>query len=219
MAGQPSTPPPSASPSRPQARPVPPPPLDDDPLTSPSFPAVNTSDSRSYRTRRSDSKPPRAPAAAAYGEPAPPRSYPAPPDRTMSPPNGYPSQPGVPAGNPYGSFVSQPAASYQPELPAASPQAPSRGKHAGGGYSQPSQPAPGGNGRYGGDYLNAPPATNGSGQAGHQPGSQGGQSDTVAYAQPGYAGGQYDQRGYANQEPNYGLEGYQGYQGYGNGGY
>ena len=37
----------------------PPLPMDDDPLTSPSFPAINTSDSRSYRTRsRSGSQPP-----------------------------------------------------------------------------------------------------------------------------------------------------------------
>jgi hypothetical protein len=221
MPGKPSDIPPQVAPPRPQARPAPPPPLDDDPLTSPSFPAINTSDSRSYRTRRSDSKPGRAPAAPGYGEPAqPPRSYPAPPDRTMSPPNGYPTQPGAPAGNPYGSFVSQPAANYQPEVPAAGPQMASRGKHAGGGYSQPTQPtqpAPVGNGWYGGDYLNAPPATNGSGQADYQPSYQGGQSDTVAYAQQGYPGGQYDQRGYATQEPTYGLEGYQGYQGRGNG--
>jgi hypothetical protein len=225
MAGQPSAAPPPVLPSRPQARPVPPPPLDDDPLTSPSFPAVNTSDSRSYRSRRSDSKPGRAPAAAGYGEPAqPPRTYPAPPDRTMSPPNGYPSQPGMPTGNPYGSFVSQPAASYQPEIPAAGPQMASRGKHAGNGQppqssqpppsSQPLPSAPAGNGWYGADYLSAPPA------AGHdQAGYQGGPSDTVAYAQQGHAGVPYDQRGYAAQEPPYGLEGHQGYQGYGNGGY
>jgi hypothetical protein len=231
-----SGPPPSAPPSsRPQARPAPPAPLDDDPLTSPSFPAVTTSDSRSYRTRRSDSRPGHAAPAAAYGEPAqPPRSYPAaPPDRTMSPPNGYPAQqaappdrtmsppngyqvqPGVaPAGNPYGSFVSQPAASYQPEPPPVpSPQEPSsRGRH---GRSQPTA-APAGNGWYGADYLNAPPATNGLDPAGYQAA----QPDTAAYAQPGQVGVPYDQRGYAaQQEPTYGLEGYQGYQGYGNGGY
>jgi hypothetical protein len=211
---------PPATPPRPQARPVPPPPpLDDDPLTSPSFPAVNTSDSRSYRTRRSDSNPGSAAAAAAHREPAQqPRSYPSsPPDRTISPPNGYPAQPGAPAGNPYGSFVSQPAASYQPEPPLASPETASHGKHA--SRPQP-QPAPAASGWYGGEYLSAPPVTGGQDQAGYQPGYQDGQSDQVAYAQPGYANPQYDQRGYAAQDPNYGLEGYQGYQqGYGNNGY
>ncbi len=215
MGSRPSAVPPPVPPSRPQARPAPPPPLDDDPLTSPSFPAVNTSDSRSYRTRRSDSKPGPAPAAAGYGQPAPPpRSYQAPPDRTMSPPNGYPSEPSAPTGNPYGSFVSQPAASYEPDLPPASPQGtPYGGKHA--SYSQPSQPAPAANGWYGGDYLNAPPTTNGHDQAGYQAG----QSETVTYAQQGYVGVQYDQRGYPTQEPAYGTEGYQGQQGYRNNGY
>jgi hypothetical protein len=217
LGNKPPAPVPPAPSSRPQARPAPPKPLDDDPLTSPSFPAVTTSDSRSYRTRRSDSRPGHAAPAPAYGEPAQqPRSYPAaPPDRTMSPPNGYPAQPGgAPAGNPYGSFVSQPAASYQPEPPVSAPQEPSYGgRHA--GYSQPAAADPAAGSYYGTDYLSAPPAANGHGQ----PGYQGAQSETAAYAQPGQLGVQYDQRGYPTQEPGYGLEGYQGYQGYGNGGH
>jgi hypothetical protein len=228
MASKPSAVPPPVSPSRPQARPVPPQPLDDDPLTSPSFPAVNTSDSRSYRTRRSDSNPGRAPAAAAYGEPAQqPRAYPPTADRTISPPNGYPAQPGAPAGNPYGSFVSQPAARYQPEPPLAGPQGASYGgKHAGHSQSaqsaqpaQPAQPAPAGGGWYGGDYLNAP-VTSGHDQAGYQASYQAGQPDTAAYAQQAYPGTQYDQGGYPAQDPAYGLDDYQRYQqGYGNSGY
>ena len=116
----------------------PPQPLDDDPLTSPSFPAVNTSDSRSYRTRRpsssqlpASSQPPASPQLPAsprpnghgtgsYSDPAQPYStYPSAPDRSSSLPNGYPVQPaaasagssysGSPVANPYGSFVEAPA--------------------------------------------------------------------------------------------------------------
>ncbi len=118
-----------------QARP--PQPLDDDPLTSPSFPAINTSDSRSYRTRqpsssqRGSSQPHGAPRTGGhsssgngtgehrtggYSEPAQPYSpYPATPDRSTSRPNGYPVQPAAAsaAGSPYApSPVANPYGSY-----------------------------------------------------------------------------------------------------------
>ena len=108
-------------------------PLDDDPLTSPSFPAINASDSRSYRTRRPGSQhdgspePGRDHSPAGYSKPAqisPPApisqpeqqfrasgySAPAAPDRAASAPDGYPVQP--PAANPYGSFVGTPPTGY-----------------------------------------------------------------------------------------------------------
>jgi hypothetical protein len=111
---------------RPATRQAPAAALDDDPLTSPSFPAINASDSRSYRASRHDSQPRNIPAPG-YTEPAQQfGGYPGAPDRTISPPNGYPIQPGASAGNPYGSFVSQPAASQpttsygrQPSAPAS----------------------------------------------------------------------------------------------------
>jgi hypothetical protein len=104
-------------------------PLDDDPLTSPSFPAINTSDSRSYRKHgHSSSRPAGMPdtpgsAGGGYGEPA--RPLPAYPDRSSSAPNGYSVQPAAaaarpapgshhsaPAANPYGSYVSTPQPAY-----------------------------------------------------------------------------------------------------------
>jgi hypothetical protein len=168
-----SAPPPISQPHQ-QVRPLPAP-LDDDPLTSPSFPAINTSDSRSYRTSRpsdgrsSDTQPGVRPAAA-YNEPtqqftaypqAPARANGAPPSRypeqapagPNSAPGGYPVQPAAPAapaapaGNPYGSFVSQPPARQDP------------------GYAAyGSQPAPGADGWYSpsGGYLPADPVPNGS---------------------------------------------------------
>jgi hypothetical protein len=107
-------------------------PADDDPLTSPSFPAVHAADSRSYRTRRS-SEPSQAGASGPHARPAAPQGttshqfieYSSAPRRTASQPNGYPEQqtgtrgqpaaqpPGpqpqaAQAANPYGSYVSQP---------------------------------------------------------------------------------------------------------------
>jgi hypothetical protein len=122
--------------------------MDDDPLTSPSFPAINASDSRSYRTRRPSSSPssgaPRnghgtgGHGAGSYSEPAQPYSpYPGSPDRSASMPNGYPVQPPAasaagspysagPVANPYGSYVkasqpgySEPATAAKPATPAA----------------------------------------------------------------------------------------------------
>jgi hypothetical protein len=94
-------------------------PDDDDPLTSPSFPAINAADSRSYRTRRS-----------ATGQPGStgPNRYPAGPDRS-SRPEAYPVQSsapqvqsppspsGTPAANPYGSYVSTPPTHGVPSYP------------------------------------------------------------------------------------------------------
>ena len=106
---------------------------ENDPLTSPSFPAVNTSDSRSYRTRRGSS--------GQHARPAPSQGatshqfieYSSAPRRTPSQADGHPVQPaassaGAPgqpaaqapqhqspaaeAANPYGSYVNQPQPAY-----------------------------------------------------------------------------------------------------------
>lgn len=101
-------------------------PLDDDPLTSPSFPAVNASDSRSYRTRRSpagQSGPHTGPQSAggrgagSYGEPAAQfQQYPA-----AAQPHSQPiMQPPAPVANPYGSYVSAPQPAYQDVAPVQS---------------------------------------------------------------------------------------------------
>jgi hypothetical protein len=116
---------------------------DDDPLTSPSFPAINAADSRSYRTRRS-----------ANGQPGStgPNRYPAGPDR-ISRPEGYPVQSpaaqarqaeappspsATPAANPYGSYVSAPSAYQGPGYP--DPGAASRAPVDPLGYRAASQP-------------------------------------------------------------------------------
>jgi hypothetical protein len=208
--------------SRPQ-RAVPAP-LDDDPLTSPSFPAINTSDSRSYRTSRSDTQPGASRSAAAYSEPAQPFSpYPE-AQRGNSAPSGYPVQ-SAPAGNPYGSFVTQPAASYQPpaapvpqdsdyaaytsqELPGGEGWYPPVNAHGNGtGQHRAPSPAPGG-------YLPGANGTNGYDPASYRPS----QPETAAYHQPAYPAAQYDQGGYAVQDAMYGRDSYQGYPGYGTGG-
>jgi hypothetical protein len=119
-------------------------PADDDPLTSPSFPAINTSDSRSYRTRR----PAAASQRSASGQHARPAAdqgatshqfidYSSAPRRAASQPDGYPmpsaekpaqpaaqasghQSPVAPAANPYGSYVSQPQPTYaEPARPQA----------------------------------------------------------------------------------------------------
>jgi hypothetical protein len=173
---------------------------DDDPLTSPSFPAITTSDSRSYRAKRADSQPERIPA---YAEARQQPGYGA-----VSQPGGYPVQPSA-ASNPYGSFVSQPA-SHQPP-----PET-----YGGRGYAPPAA-----NGRHGRngqlgahaapDYYDAAP--------GPYPAPVPGGADPAGYpaeggcGQPdGYPGVPYDQREYAAQEPGYG---YQDYPRYGTTGY
>jgi hypothetical protein len=124
------------------ARPVGP--ADDDPLTSPSFPAINAADSRSYRTRRSANTQP-----GSTG----PHSYPAGPDR-VSRPESYPVQSSAPqapqlqaapspsatpAANPYGSYVSAPSTYQAPGYP--DPAAPSRAPVDPLGYPAAPQPA------------------------------------------------------------------------------
>jgi hypothetical protein len=211
-------------------------PLDDDPLTSPSFPAINTSDSRSYRTSRPEAEtgPGRS---AAYSEPTQQFSaYPDQPARAVSAPNGYPVQPAAPAGNPYGSFVSQPAASFQQPPPAPAHQDP--GYIA---YSQPingqsvhGQPngtdgwysAPANGGPHNQSAQAPSPATGdyppggGAGMNGYDHAAyQAMQPETAAYHQTAYPGIQYDQGGYAAQDAAYGRDAYQGYPGYGTGSY
>jgi hypothetical protein len=111
-------------------------PADNDPLTSPSFPAINASDSRSYRTRPSNgasqrdasgqhsraatdpgatshqfidySSAPRRAASQPDGYPMPPAEAPVQPAALAS---GHQS-PAAPAANPYGSYVSQPQPTY-----------------------------------------------------------------------------------------------------------
>jgi hypothetical protein len=139
-AQRPATGPRSVLPRRPQlpGAPMPPAtghpgrggPADDDPLTSPSFPAINAADSRSYRTRRSGTSQPGMPG---------PNGHPAGADRS-SRPDGYPVQSpaqqsvarhaagpqpaaqapslpppsSTPAANPYGSYLSTPSPSQPP---------------------------------------------------------------------------------------------------------
>jgi hypothetical protein len=218
-------------------------PLDDDPLTSPSFPAINTSDSRSYRTSRpSDGRPsdprpsdPRAdrrpPAAASYNEPTqqftayPPaaaRANGAPPN---SAPGGYPVQSAAaPAGNPYGSFVSQPPVRQDPGYAAYDGQPTSS---SGGGYYPPSNgylpatPVPNGGFANGGFANGGAPnggAPNGYDANGYDQASYQALQPDAAYHQPSYQAVQYDQAGYG-QDPAYARDAYPGYPGYGTGGY
>ncbi len=124
-ASRPPQAPPPAPVSYPGAQGRLPLPLDDDPLTSPSFPAINTSDSRSYRTRqpRSQHAGPQQDSGrdrAGYRQPGqvsqPAQQFPGSPpsDRSASAPNGYPVQAPAPApaANPYGSFVGTSQAGY-----------------------------------------------------------------------------------------------------------
>jgi hypothetical protein len=205
-------------------------PLDDDPLTSPSFPAISTSDSRSYRTRRHDSgrhdsQPGHARPAASYSEPSP-QPYPA-PERAGSPPAGYPVQSPPPAGNPYGSFVSQPPPSYPQPAPAPSPTPAAYPDYG----SQPAQADPG--------WYGTPPPVNGTGQtqampalssaqngyqygnghdqnAGYYNGYQAPQPEGLGYT---YPPPQYDEPVYNGQETPYSRDPNEAYPGYGQGGY
>jgi hypothetical protein len=219
--------PPPQHPSQPrqQVRPLPPAPLDDDPLTSPSFPAINTSDSRSYRTARPDTQPGAPRSAAAYSEPTQQfGAYPEVPVRATSAPNGYPVQPAVPAGNPYGSFVSQPAAS--PQQAPAPVQDPGYGGYArqpaaaagpDSWYNAPgATPAVGPRNPVPAEYLPGGLPVNGYDQAAYQQAPQ----EPAAYQQAGYVPGTpYEQGGYGVQDAGYGRDAYQGYPGYGTGSY
>jgi hypothetical protein len=160
-------------------------PLDDDPLTSPSFPAVNTSDSRSYRTRRPPAGqggphtgPHTGPQSVggrgngSYGEPAAQfTQYPAAPQGHSQPMMQSPA----PVANPYGSYVSAPQPTYQ-DVAAAQPDAVAYGNgysgswqadgswYAGAGHGAASNGA--GNGDAATGYLPAP-AYNGTDHLGN----------------------------------------------------
>jgi hypothetical protein len=209
----------------------PPQPLDDDPLTSPSFPAINTSDSRSYRTRRPSSsqgsQPPALPRPSGHGTggysepPQPYTPYPPAPDRSSSVPNGYPVQPAAsPVANPYGSYVNAPGhsgsgTSATPQLDAAA---------YGSGYAAGQQAIAGLNwyastqdaSQAAVGYL--PAAGNGNGVSYESPTYQGSHAAQAGGNGPGYVAGHHDQRGYLAPELTYGQDGYQGYPGYGGSG-
>ena len=222
----PPAPAPQVSHSGGHGRPLP---MDDDPLTSPSFPAINTSDSRSYRTRRPASSP-----------------YPAAPDRSASVPGGYPAQPApapaagpahaaAPVANPYGSYVSTPPPGYQEPSTshldataygsgyAAGQQAVAdanwygstpNGSQAVNGYL----PAPAsGNGASG--YGASGYSASGNGASGYGAngalGNNGYSAADYSYQSPPY--GQHDQQGHGAPDLGYGQDGYQGYPGYGGG--
>jgi len=221
--------------SRPPAPATPPPPngrshsrADDDPLTSPSFPAVNTSDSRSYRARRSRG----ASQADANGQPttngqhgrpaAEPGTtshqyieYSSAPRRSASQSNGYPAgtpaqaaaerqSPAAPAANPYGSYVSQPGPAYSET---ARPQ-PGR---ASAGYPEPPAPslaaaAYGGHsaGQQAGSasWYTAPAMASGSQQAAAQPlGPANGYLPAAGLGGNGRGGGSHALNGSQNGGP------------------
>jgi hypothetical protein len=209
---------------------------DDDPLTSPSFPAINASDSRSYRTRsRSTSQPSSSPAAGgrgngSYGDPA--RQLPAYPGQTSTP-DGYPvpataarhgaGHSPAPAANPYGSYVSPAQPSYaEPAGGHLDPSSYGNGYAAGqqavaaanwyGGSTDANQAANG--------YLPAPRHGNGAPDA-YSPSDYGAGYQTPGYegGQPGYSQhglpGQYDQPGYNSSDVSYGQDGYEAHPGYG----
>ncbi len=215
-------------------------PLDDDPLTSPSFPAINTSDSRSYRTRRPGGAP-SGPHTGPLSGPQPTAQYPLDPTPQPLPP--------APVANPYGSYVSAPQPVYQ-DVAASHPDS----SFYGGGYANGQQA----NGQYanGGQHANGQQADSSwySGAAsGYLPADYGrddhaGDGDNgdgyngngypaVDYQNAGYQGaayqapagpggygpqgqlaGQYDPRGYSAPDLAYGQDGYQGYPNYGAGG-
>ena len=213
---------------------------DDDPLTSPSFPAINADDGRSYRGRRSGGHPTMPPGTNGRSEPN--RQLPQyPADASASNGNGYaarsassppalpaPSAAGAPAGNPYGSFVGQPASSYQDQSPAVQ-----QGAGTYGSYNGASQQPPSANGSWYGasdGYLPAPSHANGAngtnGTNGYHAGQYqpaayqsaaypGGPAEPTAYPQQSYlaGNGQYDQLGYPAPDAGYRRDGYQGYSG------
>lgn len=129
-------------------------PVDDDPLTSPSFPAINTRDSRSYRDRRPGGSP-SGPAPAIRGAGDQPAS--------ALPTTGYPGRPGSPLQE-----------SYQPSpYPSSSPY--SDAAAYGSGYAAGQRAVAGWRTDWGGEpvagYLPAPAA--GPGQYDVRPGQHG----------------------------------------------
>ncbi len=156
---------------------------DDDPLTSPSFPAINAADSRSYRTRRPANSQPGVSGPNGYPvqtpsqQPIPaqqasalsasaPAGQKSP--RQTSPRQSPPAQPGAPAANPYGSYVSAPQPAYQPPT-----------------YQQASHPDTATGGRSAPDYTGHPsaplPAPAGNWYSALEPGGSGGSSATDGY--------------------------------------
>ena len=202
-------------------------PMDDDPLTSPSFPAINTSDSRSYRPRSSGHTQPGLPVSnpgsggsagngsggngsrgngqrgGTFGEPAHQvPQYPAAADRSASMPNGYPVQQ-VAAQVPPLPMPSQPpvpvANPYGSYVNAAQPAADNPGY---GGYN-PGQQASGGSayGTPADGYLPAPSNGNGAGHGHGRNGTGTGAGydyDNLSYDGAGYDGAGYDGAGYNN---------------------
>jgi len=222
----------------------PPLPGDDDPLTSPSFPAINTSDSRSYRGRRSkssgpgDSQPP-----TGYSDPSPSfPSYPAVGDHAVTGPHGYPAQPpaasaapshpsAAPVANPYGSFVGSAQPTYSDAAGQLDAVAYGTGFAAGrqavagvNWYSDPSDGQSAG-------YL-PPPPSNGNGNGnGHGSGGYSASDLGINYSDPVYTVGQAPQSGGNGQHgylpspydnghraPEPGYDSYQGHPGYSTGG-
>jgi hypothetical protein len=213
-------------------------PLDDDPLTSPSFPAINASDSRSYRARRSSgahSGPQTGPqpAAGRSGRPAESGAqYP------VQPRGSQPQAPSSsPVANPYGSYVGAPS---RPEVPAysgahgngeqadaswysggATGYLPANGfgagdhngynsnGHNGNGHAYPARDPRDSQGSYGAfDYQNLSYADVDYQQV----------PEADGYPQLNPHPGQFNERGYGEPDLAYGQDGYQGYPGYGPGG-
>jgi hypothetical protein len=163
------------------------------------------------------------PAAASY------RNHPSLPLPTgPQPTHSSVSQPlSEPAGNPYGSYVTESPASYQQPAPAAAPayqgsyqqyEQPSRqygylpangqfdsGQFDSGQFDSAQYYHDGANGYTGNGYSTADYARNG-----YQLGSE-----HAAYAQPTYQPNPLTQGGYSQPDPNYGLDNAAGYPGYG----
>lgn len=196
---------------------------DDDPLTSPSFPAITTSDSRSYRARRADAQP-RSAARAPVPHTEPTQQFTSYPPDAGRPrvPDTNGSQPGIAApvpgvGNPYGSYVSQSPAAYEP-APAGSGDASYPGAFGGAGQSLPAPTSADYPSRDGfGDYPATIPAP-GPGNGGYPAANSyppAAYPDPVGHQQPAYHAEQYDQHGYAPLDETHGLDSYQPYPGYG----
>ncbi|HXW43837.1 MAG TPA: hypothetical protein VEL03_03565 [Streptosporangiaceae bacterium] len=208
-----------ASQQRTQPRPAQPAPLDDDPLTSPSFPAINASDSRSYRSSEPGGQPRGHRGAPAYAEPtqqfstypaaghstSAPNGYPVQPaaSHSTSAPNGYPIQPAASRStSPPNGYPIQPAAtaaangnpygSFVTQPPAQRPEAPAASSPEVGYGGYPAQPGSGSEGWYA-----SPLPVAGNGQV----------VPTVSQPAGGYPPGGavsngYDQAGYAGLQPD-----------------
>ncbi len=132
---------PPVAPAPPARRDRPPAPLDDDPLTSPSFPKVPASDSRSYRNGRADTPPGGSRAPAQY--PAATPQYPG----YDSPAAGYPEAQYPTAQYPTAQYpeTQYPSAQYldaqypTAQYPTAQPPA---AQHSAPQHTVPQRPAP-----------------------------------------------------------------------------